>query len=535
MRCACYCRFSTDKQNRSSIEDQLRKCREYAAQQQGWVILDEHVYKDEAMSGVGTDRPGLQRLLTSAVTSPLPFEVLLVDDTSRLSRNLGDQIHIVDKLRFAGIRFIAVSQGIDSEAEQSDVLTTVHGMVDSLYVKELAKKTHRGLEGKFLKGLSAGGRCYGYDAVETGNGKQLVVNESEAGIVRRIFDMSANGNSLKAIAKTLNSEKIPAPRPRKGRIRAGWCPSAVRAMLHNERYVGRVIWNRTRFVKVPGTNRRVPRSRPESEWQIRNEEALRIVSDELWNRVQERLQWLKNTYSEGRPKGLLSRCKHLLSGFLVCSECGSKLTIISTKPARYGCSQHFNRGTCSNKLLIRKDELENELLAELQRRVLQPEAVDYALRGLRRELDRQLRAMSGQVDSIRQRKQELDAELKRLGEAVAKGGNLPTLLQAIADRETELREISAKLVGTESGSMQASLEGLREYLVKRLTTVLRNLLYTDVEAARTELGRHITKPIVLHPENGHYVAQGEWHYVGPRDLSAEMVAGAGFEPATSGL
>src|ERR1700686_4100752 len=96
---------------------------------------------------------------------------------------------------------------------------TVHGLVDSLYVKELAKKTHRGLEGRVLRGLHSGGRCYGYSTVPSGEGesKRLVINEEQAGVVKRIFEMSVKGTSLKRIAKSLNSEAVQPPRSRSGR------------------------------------------------------------------------------------------------------------------------------------------------------------------------------------------------------------------------------------------------------------------------------------------------------------------------------
>lgn len=117
-----------------------------------------------------------------------PFDVLLVDDSSRLSRHQVTAMQLFERFNFAGVRVVAVSQGIDSSTEQADVLMTVHSLVDSLFVKELAKKTHRGLEGKVLRGLHAGGRCFGYHNVKTPDGVQLEVNELEAPIVRRIFE-----------------------------------------------------------------------------------------------------------------------------------------------------------------------------------------------------------------------------------------------------------------------------------------------------------------------------------------------------------
>ncbi len=166
---------------------------------------------------------------------------------------------------------------------------TVHGLVGSLYVKEMAKKTHRVLESCVVRGLHTGGRCYGYTAVPVGDreSKRLVINDGEAAVVRRIFEMFASGVSLKRIAKTLNSECVQPPRS-KSKNRGTWCPSAIRAMLKRELYRGEHVWNRTRFVKVPGTNKRRSRSRPANEWKRQPMPELAIVSADLWNAVQNR-------------------------------------------------------------------------------------------------------------------------------------------------------------------------------------------------------------------------------------------------------
>jgi len=186
MQCAAYARYSSDNQREASIIDQLRKCREYA-EARGWIILTEHVYVDEAVSGAGIDRPGLNRLLNVAFQyGAHAFDAILVDDTSRLSRSLADTVRITERLKFEGIRLVAVSQGIDSHDEQSDVMMTVHSLVDSLYIKELAKKTHRGLEGLALQGLHTGGKCFGYKIVEVGNSrKRYEIHPEETLIVKK--------------------------------------------------------------------------------------------------------------------------------------------------------------------------------------------------------------------------------------------------------------------------------------------------------------------------------------------------------------
>ena len=360
LRCATYARYSSDRQSPASIPDQLRQCNDFAQQHQ-WEPLADHVYTDAALSGAGSDRPGLQQLLRAATTTPRPFDVVLVDDTSRLARNIGDAARIVEQLNFLGIRIIAVSQGIDTANEQADVLLTVHGLVDSLYIKELAKKTHRGLEGNALHGLHTGGRCFGYNNTTTPEGVRLTINNDEAIIVRRIFTLAADGASLRGIAKRLNKDHIPPARPRAGKRYATWCPSAIRAMLRRDLYAGRIVWNKSRFIKHPGTNKRLRRARPKAEWMTTVDEKLRIIDESLWDRVQERLRHVQETYGyAGFVRG--ANTAYLLTGLLKCGSCGANMVIVTGRGKHahpsYGCPQNFYRGACDNKLKARQDWLE---------------------------------------------------------------------------------------------------------------------------------------------------------------------------------
>ena len=517
--------------------------------------MEEHLYVDQALSGVGADRPGLGSLMAAAVSPARPFDVILVDDSSRLSRNTKDALGIFERLNFSGVRLIAVSQGIDSQDEQAQVLVTVHGMVDSLYVRELAKKTHRGLEGLVLKGRHAGGRTFGYNTIpaEDGRGKTLVVDEAQAAIVRRIFQMSASGLSLKRIAATLNSECVPPPRARAGRPNATWCPTAIREMLYRELYVGRIIWNSSRFVKVPGTNKRVRRARPQGEWRITQRDDLRIIDQELWQKVQDRLTHLKDSYAAHRRPGLLLRSatsKYLFSGLLKCGQCGGNLVIVTHNGPggqyrKYGCSQHFYRGACSNNLLERQDWLEKRLLDELQTQVLKPEAIDYAIGEFGHQLKVALDNLSGDLAEMRGRKQRIEAELRKLADTAAQTGPSAFLVEAINDRERQLREITERLLSKEPGSIETHLSGIRQFVTKRLAD-LQGLLSGETSLARAELKKHVGE-IRMVPQYGedrpHYVAEGAWDLLGKETgpshntapLPIRMVAGVGFEPTTFGL
>ena len=553
-RCAAYARYSSDLQSPSSIEDQLRKCRECAALH-GFQFMDEHIYVDQAISGVGADRPGLRSLMAAALSQARPFDVILVDDSSRLSRDTKDALSIFERLNFSGIRLIAVSQGIDSQNEQAQVLVTVHGMVDSLYVKELAKKTHRGLEGLVLKGRHAGGRTFGYNTApaDDGRGKTLIVNEIEAAIVRRIFQMSANGLSLKKIATALNRECIQPPRPRAGKLHPTWCPTAIREMLYRDLYMGRLVWNSSKFVKVPGTNRRVRRARPENEWRIVQREELRIIDQELWQRVSDRLTRLKDFYVGRRKPGLLQRSatsSYLFSGLLKCGKCGGNLVIVTGNKGpgqyrKYGCSQHFYRGACSNNLLERQDWLEKRLLAELQGDVLKPEAIEYVIGEFGRQLKVALENLSGELAQMRERKETIEAELRRLTATAAQTGPSPFLIEAINDRERQLRDITERLLSAGPGSVESHLAGIREFVTKRLSD-LQGLLSGETTLARTELKKHVEE-IRMTPQYGdgrpHYLAEGAWNLLGKETgpshntapIQIRMVAGVRFELTTFGL
>jgi hypothetical protein len=423
---------------------------------------------------------------------------------------------------FLGVRVVAVGQGIDSSSEQADVLIAVHGLIDSQYVKELAKKTHRGLEGNVLRGFHAGGRCFGYRNVKTADGVRLEVNEAEATTVRRIFEMSANGYSLKAITKALNTEQLPPPRARVGRPRATWCPTAIREMLRRELYVGRVVWNRSKFVKKPGSRKRLRRERPQSEWRMVDRPELRILGDEIWRAVQDRLAWTGVAYGRrGKGRNLIGRgVHHLLSGFLKCAECGSNLTIVvgagKGRQARYGCPHNSIRGACSNNLREREDWIEERLLSDLQTNVLRPEVVDFAVEEFGRQLKARFSVVSAQLAVDRERKALLEVEIDRLWDLAAQGCEFESLRSQIEKRDREIREITDRLLSVGSGTLEAELEEIRRFVNKNLGDI-RSLLNRDIPAARAELAKHVQEVRMRPKQVGakrFYVADGEWNLLG---------------------
>jgi site-specific DNA recombinase len=119
----------------------------------GWLILEEHLYSDEAIAATSMAREGLQRLLAAAAAPERAFDCILIDDTSRLTRKLTDALNLYEKLTFAGVRLVAVSQGVDSDSSQAELLIGVHGLIDAVYWRELAQKPTGECRGS-LGGLS---------------------------------------------------------------------------------------------------------------------------------------------------------------------------------------------------------------------------------------------------------------------------------------------------------------------------------------------------------------------------------------------
>jgi len=96
------------------------------------------------------------------LTAAPPFSVILVDDLSRLSRDLVETLKLYRRLKRHGVELVAVADGIQTSHQMAKLQITIKGLVNELYLDDLRDKTHRGLTGRALKGRSTGGRLFGY-------------------------------------------------------------------------------------------------------------------------------------------------------------------------------------------------------------------------------------------------------------------------------------------------------------------------------------------------------------------------------------
>jgi len=296
-------------------------------------------------------------------------------------------------------------------------------------------------------------------------------------------------------------------------------------MLHNDRYRGVVIWNRARKIRDPRSGKRLQRLRPESDWKVQQAPHLRIVSEELWQAVQARLSSVKTAFANGQSAGLCTRAysaPYLLSGFLTCGSCGSKMVIVSGRGqsgrARYGCPLKHSRGICENGLHIRQDNLEREVLEGLQREVLSEDVVRYALAQFKQQPLERLEGARSQLTVLRTERERLKEEVNNLAGVIATGRHSPALLAELEKRERRLDEISDELLASDGRGIDARLREIEDFVLNRMKD-LNGLLAGETPRAKAEMAKHCTD-ITLTPEGKTYRLSGEWDLLGVRSDGA---------------
>ena len=498
-RAVIYARYSSENQRDASIEDQVRQCRARIDQEQ-WQRGE--VYSDHAISGATTLRPGYQKMLEDARAGR--FEVLVAEALDRLSRDQENIAGLFKQLTFAGVRLVTLSEG-----DIGELHVGLKGTMNALFLKDLAHKTRRGLEGRIRQGKSGGGLCFGYDVVhkvdpagEPVHGERRI-NEVEAAIVCRVFQEFAQGRSPRAIAHALNKEAIPGPAGK------SWGPSTIygnwrrsTGILNNELYIGRLVWNRQQFIKDPDTGRRQARLNPESKWIVEGVPQLRIVDDHLWDLVKERQRDSRSrvtTKDDGIRSERARRPRYLLSGLLRCGTCGGGFSKISQ--AHYGCSTARNKGTCDNLLTVRRDDLEAKVLDGLRHQLMHPELVRTFVDEFHREVNRQ--AAEGDMRRNRNERDlvKTERDIRRVIEAIKAGVPGAAVKDEMTTLEARRLDLFSQLEGTPR-SVPRLHPNVAEVYRKKVANLGEALNEERTRAEAAEAIRELIEEVRLVPKDG---------------------------------
>lgn len=500
-RTACYLRYSSDMQRETSIEDQLRNIEDYCARMN---LPKPIVFKDEAITGSRNDRPGYLTMLAAAKEGK--FDILLVDDLYRLSRDQIETATTIRLLKYLDIRVLGVTDGIDTSREGYKLETTLRGLMGELFLDTLGKNVHRGQKGQALKGYSLGVLPFGYTSIDTGEGFKPVIDKEQVEWVRYIFERYANGVSTRKICLELNEKGVKGPR--KGNRDSIWMHNTINpnpnmtGMLCNPIYIGKRIWNKANYKKDPITNKRKRSMRPREEWITIDSPELRIIDDALWEKCEARIKLQKTITDKQRNEGKKSGgapSKYLFSGLLKCGVCGGKFIISNHK--KYECFNHGINGShaCTNDLYVKRSTIEHDLLEGIKQELLSEEAY----RDFEKNLHDFIKTDRADSTPIKKKISEHQKGIDNLIKAITNGLDSPSVKAALRDHEQQLQDAQIELRNFERFQPTQLASHAREKF-EDLTVVLENI--EDVETARQAL-QQLVGEIILKPENGTLTAE----------------------------
>ena len=328
-------------------------------------------------------RPGFLRLMNSLKPKP-PFHALVMSEESRLGRDRIRTEYSMLEIIDAGVEVFCYLT--DHQVRLDDPTLSFMGAVrhyaSAMEREQARQRTYDAMLRKARAGHVTGGKVFGYrnQDIVAADGRRLhvvrVIDEEQATVVRRIFQMYVDHMGISRIAKQLNEDQIPPARGHRG-----WCPSAIREILLRPLYRGVIVWGELQKVERRGTKKR--RRRTSAELTTVDAPALRIVSDELWSAVQGRFQANRRTSEHYRKRGMVKHFEspYLLSGLARCAHCDGPMEALGRDYQRrkgrvYGCAYHRKRGSsiCQNALRMDQDRIDDALLhalgAALDERIL---------------------------------------------------------------------------------------------------------------------------------------------------------------------
>ncbi len=515
-RTAIYARYSSDRQNERSVDDQVRLCVQ-RAEREGWELGP--VFADYAISGATRDRPQLNSML--AATGD--FDILIAESLDRISRDQEDIANIFKRLRFAGVRIVTLADG-----DVSEIHIGLKGTMSALFLKDLGDKTRRGQIGNVHAGRIPGGKAYGYRPEPRIDGRGnvergwFVIDDDQAAVVRRIFDEYLQGRSPRAIATDLNREGIAAPRGGLWRANTITGSRARRnGIIHNQLYAGVIVFNRQRFDKDPESRKRVSRLNEAGQWVTGEAEALRIVDAATWAAVQARIEG-----AAYHPAHRQRRPQRLLSGVVQCGVCGGSVIVVGAD--RWGCSTRRETGTCSNNRTISTRLLETRVLGAMKQHLLTPEFVEDFIDEWQRGTAAMQRTRRDRMAKLERQRHRLKARVGRLLDAIGDGlGDYAAAKSHVVEAHQQLDAIEHEIADAAVADTIEILPGIGQTYRRYIETIETGLAAggSNYDEFRAELRAMIGK-VVMTPNTEGRGATLELHGI----LAAILKAGTNGDP-----
>ncbi|MBP1736948.1 MAG: resolvase [Oscillospiraceae bacterium] len=433
-----YCRYSTEMQRDESIEAQQRAITRYCESSD---LAISKWYIDKAQSASISQRDEFQTMLKDALNGE--FDILVFHKLDRFVRDLEDQIIFLNRLKDAGVVTKSVCETIE-DTPAGRLSTNIYGAFNQYYSDNLRVETMKGLCENAYKAQYNGGTVpYGLSVDPTD--KKYIINPHEAEAVKLIFIRTVERYSYQEIQQELTAKGF---RTRDGKK---FTANSLYSILHNEKYTGTYIYNKSaaaKKIRTDGVSRKTRnghKTKDRSEWIIIENGLPAIISKETFEAVQKILA--------GRVRSGQAKAKqtYLLSGKIICGDCGSVYAGNYRKSygkqgeyISYRCTRKNKTLKCSNKE-IKRDLVEEQVLKILSNLVFNnnkiPELV-HAYENYCAEQNQEL------IDNVKRQEKLLDEVNKKLSNtanAIASCGLSDTLQTMLASLEREKTVISSSL------------------------------------------------------------------------------------------
>ena len=349
---ALYERLSRDDElegESNSIINQKKILEEYASKNNLTNIIH---FTDDGISGTQFDRPGFMAMMNGVNTGNIGC--IIVKDMSRLGRDYLKVGQCMEILRQKGVRLIAINDNVDSFYREDD-FTPFRNIMNEWYARDTSRKIQSTFRSKGESGKhTASTPPYGYIKDEKDKDKWVVdekdkdkwvVDEKAAEIVRRIFNLTMQGNGPYRIAKILEADKIDIPAYHQQKLGYGlhqsknfehpyrWCSSTIASILKKKEYLGHTVNFKTRKHFKDKKSKYVS----EDNWLIFENTHEAIIDQETFDNVQ-RIRGNVKRYPDGWGE------YHPLTGLMYCADCGSKMYVHRTNNYKnipyYNCSNY---------------------------------------------------------------------------------------------------------------------------------------------------------------------------------------------------
>ncbi len=461
-----YCRYSPGhNQREESIEAQLRAIYDYA-DKNGITIIKEYI--DRAQTGTADDRDAFKAMIRDSERKL--FEIVLVHKVDRFSRNRYDSAIYKRKLRENGVKVIYVAQQISEGPEGAMMEAMLEGMAE-YYSRNLAQEVMKGLKENAYECKFCGGRPpLGY-YIDPATMK-YVVNESEAEVVRKIYNLYLEGHGYLDICDILNNEG------KTTKAGAKFGKNSIYEILRNEKYTGTYIYNRA-AKKVNGKFNRHTVNKDSDVIKIVGG-LPEIISGEAWEQVKLIMNSRVRSKHNRKPKEI-----YLLSGLLRCGICGSAMTTDTRHMKNrdksyyyYRCYRNNGKNSCNLQVWSR-DDLENMVLDEFEKRLFSGESLDRFAEKLYSHFSQEENALNDDISKFQNELVGINKKINNITEAIAEGGNFASLKDRLHSLETQKASMETEI---------AEAENMRKFNIPSIDFIKKHLAqYGSIRSVSREM------------------------------------------------